>query len=205
VPIAGPAISSAILGQFAARKFTGRNAIDIASAVGSAVANYIILPNLVSCTLSGTAGPVGSITSIAAVGLEPTAMSGLMTSKALSKKLTGRDASGLFSAISMGLFQVMSTMFLTGSSIGCAVGAGIGKFTAVSAPALSKLILAQLTLKKIIGRDAINLADCIAFGLVTQLKSSVTISVVVVGAPAPVPPVGPILVAGIPSVFTKIS
>jgi hypothetical protein len=205
MPVVGPALSSAILGQFTARKITGRNAIDLASAVGTAVANYLIIPNLVTCTLAGTVGPIGNINSIVVAGIVPTTMSNFMMVKAASKKLTGRDVSKVFSAISMGLTQVLSTMILTGTAAGIAIGTGTGKFTAVNEQALSKLILAQMTLKKFTGRNARDLADCIAFGVVKQLQTTATFTVMVTGVIAPVPPVGPLPIAGIPSLFTKVS
>lgn len=205
MPVVAPSISSAILSQMSLKRLTGKNAIDIASAVGSAVANYIVIPNRVTCTLNGTAGPIGNINSIAVLGLVPTAMSGFMLSKAGLRKLTGRDIKNFFDAISFGLFQVLSTMILSGTSAGCAVGAGTGKFTAVSEQALSKLILAEFLKKRLRGKNNRDLADCIAFGIIRHLQSSVTFTVAVTGAIAPTPPTGPIAVVGIPSLTTKVS
>jgi len=205
MPVVSTVISGAIMAQFSAKKYTGRNAIDLANAVGSAVATYLVMPNLVSCTLSGVVGPIGNINSVVVGGLVPTTMSGFMLTKATSKKLTGRDINGILSAISSGIVQVLSGMVLSGTAAGIAVGTGTGKFTAVNAPALSKLILAQMVTKKLTGRNNIDLADSIAFGIVQQLKTAATFTVVVTGVIAPVAPAGPIAIAGVPSVFTKIS
>ena len=205
MPIVSKAISGAIQGQFALKKLTGRDAIKLAGVIGSSVSKYLMLPNLVTCSLSGTAGPIGNINSIVVVGLVPTAMSGFMFTKAVSKNLKGRDIKKLFDAISLGLVQILMGMVLSGSAVGIAVGGGTGTFTALSDQALSKIMYATMLSKQLKGRDAIKLCDCISFGIVNHLKTSVKFTTVVTGVIAPVPPAGPVAVVGILSVFTKIS
>lgn len=205
MPVAAPALSSAILSQMSFKQMTGKDASRIAGAVGSSLAGYLVIPNLVTCSLAGTAGLFGDINSLAVLGLVPSVMSNLMQSKALSLNLTGKDAIRLFNAVSFGTFQVLQTMVLTGTTVGCAVGAGFGTFTAVNEQALSKLMLQQMLSKNLTGRDAINLCDCISFGIVNHLRTSVKFSVVVKGAIAPTPPTGPVPVTNIPSVFTKVN
>jgi len=204
MPIAAKAIAGAIFAQFGARKYTGKNAIDIADAVGAAVATYIKTPNLVSCSLSGVAGPVGQITSLSVVGLNPTTMAKGMIAVATSKRLLGRDMQGLLNAISTGLAQTLMAMYLTGTAAGIATGAGTGMFSAVVGQNLSGLMYAQMASRKIIGRDYKNICDSISYGLATHLKTSVQFSVLCAGAVAPVPPTGPIAVAAIPSLTTSI-
>jgi hypothetical protein len=198
-------ITAGIFSQMNANKLTGRDGIKIADAIGTSVASYLMTPNLVSCTLSGTAGPIGNINSIAVAGLVPKAMSSLMVGKAASKKLKGRDIMKLCDSISNGIVQVLQGMVLSGTAVGIAVGGGVGSFTALSDQALSKLMLGLMQGKKINGRDIAGLCDSISFGVVNHLKTSVRFTTVVTGVIAPVPPVGPVAVAGIPSVFTKIS
>lgn len=205
MPVVSKAISGAIMGQFAIQQIKGRDAVKMADVVGTAVAMYLVTPNLVTCSLNGTAGPVGSINSVAVFGLVPTAMSGFMFAKAASKNLKGRDIKKLFDAISSGLSQILMGMILTGTSAGIAVGAGVGSFTALSDKALSSLMYSAMLVKQLKGRDAQKLCDCISFGIVNHLKSSVRFTTVVTGAIAPVPPVGPVAVMSIPSLFTKIS
>lgn len=205
MPISGSLISSAIQSQFLLRNISGRNAIDIAGAVGSSLAKYIILPNLVTCSLNGTAGPVGNINSVAVIGLVPAAMSNFMYGKSLSKQIKGRDIKKIFDSISTGIVQILVGMILSGSAAGIAVGGGVGTFSAVNEQALSKILLAELKLRNIKGRDSIKFGDCISFGVVKHLQSSVKFTTIVTGAVAPVPPAGPVAVIGIPSLFTKVS
>jgi hypothetical protein len=205
MPIVSQTISGAIQGQFALNNLTGRDAIKLAGVVGSSVSKYLMIPNLVTCSLNGTAGPIGNINSVVVIGLVPSSMSGFMLSKAASKRLNGRDINKLFNAISTGLVQVLMGMVLSGSAVGIAVGSGIGMFTALNDKALSKLMYATMLSKQLNGRDTIKLCDCISFGIVNHLRTSVKFTTIVTGTVAPVPPVGPVPVAGIPSVFTKIS
>ena len=205
MPVTSTILSGAIWSQMTLRRLVGKNSSDIASSVGTAIAQYIIVPNLVTCTLSGTAGPAGIISSTAVVGLVPTAMSSLMLSKAVLKRLTGRDIRTLFDAISMGVVMVLSTMYLSGTSAGCAIGAGVGKFTAINEKALSGLIWKEFLRRKLTGKNNRDLADCVAFGVIKHLQTTVFFSVLVAGAIAPVPPAGPVPVIGIPSLTTKVS
>ncbi|MBD3260234.1 MAG: hypothetical protein GF334_00925 [Candidatus Altiarchaeales archaeon] len=198
-------MSAAILGQMTAKQYTGKNASDLASAVGTAVSGYIVTPNLVSCTLSGVAGPLGNIQSVAVAGIEPNSMSTLMYTRALNKNISGRDIGGLFSAVSTGIVQILQGLVLTGTAIGIATGGGTGFFTAVNEKTLSGLIFAQMTLRQMTGKNARDLSDCISYGVVTQLKTTAKVTVVSAGTIAPVAPTGPVAVTGIPSATTSIS
>jgi hypothetical protein len=131
-------------------------------------------------------------------------MSGFMVQKA-GKKLTGRDAMGLFSAISTGICTALTAMMLTGTAAGIAIGTGVGSFTAVNAQILSQQIALQMRARKLLGKNNVDLADAVAYGIAQQLKISTKFTLLVTGAIAPVPPTGPIAVAGIPSIFTKVA
>lgn len=205
MPVATQILYGAIYGQMNAMRLTGRDSSKLANAIASSVAKYLIIPNLVTCSLTGATGPIGTINSVAVVGLVPKVMSSLMVSKAYSKNLKGRDISKLFDAISNGIGQVLQGMVLSGTAVGIAVGGGTGFFTAVSDSALSKMMLSFMKLKKIEGRDISKICDCISFGITNHLKTSVKFTLVVSGAIAPTPPTGPIVVMGVSSIFTKIA
>lgn len=205
MPISASLISSAIQSQFLLRGISGRDAIKIASSVGTSLAKYITLPNLVTCSLNGTAGPIGNINSVSVIGLVPVTMSNFMYSKALSMHLKGRDIKKVFDSISTGIVQILIGMILSGSAAGIAVGGGIGTFSAVNEQALSKILFSELKLINLSGRDSKSFGDCISFGIIKHLQTSVKFTTVVTGAIAPIPPAGPIAVMGIPSIFTKVS
>lgn len=205
MPIAASLLTTAIFNQMNANKLVGRDGIKLADAIGTSVSNYLMTPNLVSCFLSGTAGPTGNINSVGVIGLVPSIMSGFMVGKAASNNLKGRDMIKLYNSVSNGLCQVLMGMVLTGTAAGIAVGGGVGSFTAISESVLSKLMFLAMQSKKLSGRDTSKLCNVISFGVISQLRSSVKFTAAVTGVVAPVPPVGPVPVVGIPSLFTKIS
>lgn len=202
--ITGQSIGAAIFGQCSAVGFTGRDLQSLCSATGNAVFQNVIIPNLATCTVNGTAGPTGTIIHVVVAGMVPTAMSGLMNSKAATVGFRGREMSKLFSAVARGTVISLMSMQIQGSAVGCAVGAGTGRFFALQANALGGFIKAQDAVKRLLGKEVIKLADIFAFGIATHLAQSATFTVTVAGAIAPVPPVGPVAVASIPTVFTKI-
>ena len=198
-------IANNIYTQFSSRQITGRNARDLANAVGMATYMFVTTPNIVSCTLSGTVGPVGTIMSIVTLGIVPTAMSGLMMDQATAKKLTGRSLSTIFGAAATGLTISLTSLTLSGTSAGLAVGAGTGSFSYAVNKTMANILASQEVSKYLKGRNNVDLANCIAFGFVNHIKQSAKITVTATGAIAPVAPAGPIATANIPSVFTKIS
>ena len=205
MPVQANLISSAIMAQFAINSFTGKNDRDIADSVGGAVAKYVIIPNLVSCSLNGVMGPVGQISSITVVGIIPQVMGSLMITKAASLKFKGTKMIPFFNSIASGVSQVLLGMVLSGNAIGIATGAGTGKFTAVNAQILSKLILAELLRRRMTGKNNKDIADIVAYGIANHLKTSATFTVMCTGVIAPVSPAGPVAVVAIPSIYTKIT
>lgn len=208
MPVTPSALSLAIINQFSGVGFRsdreGNRLSDMASAVGNAVGNYLITPNLVTGFLSGTSGISASVTSLGVFGLVPQAMGLLMTQRASGSDIAGRDAPKFFNAVATGISIVLQSAFLTGTAAGIGPGTGIGRFTALNEVFLSLSIQAQLFGKDVAGRDVPNISDAIASGIVNHLLS-VTFPLSAVGAIAPTPPVGPVPVVGIPTVTTKIS
>jgi hypothetical protein len=194
-----------ILANESAKSFTGKNDMDIANAVASALSTYVIsTPSLVQFTLSGTVGPVGQVTSIVVAGIVPQAMAGLMFTKAASLGLRGKNTLQLFQAISNGVCTHLQTMQVTGTTAGLAVGGGVGRFTFINKAAVKGLLQVNFLGKLIKGKNAPDIIESIAFGFTNHMKSAPVVSAVVAGAIAPVPPAGPVAVAGIPTVINKI-
>jgi hypothetical protein len=198
-------ISGAIAGQFKGMGFRGRDAGTLANAIGTGLFVYLQMPNLVSCNFAlGFAGPIGNISSLLVGGLIPSSMAGYMLQKS-GKKLRGRDLSKLFNAISVGVCTSLTSMTLSGTTIGVGVGSGTGSFTAVTAEGLSKSIALQMKAKRLLGVNSVDLANAIGFGIAQQLKIATKITVMASGAVAPVAPTGPVAISNLPSIFTKIA
>lgn len=202
--ISGTTIGASIFGQCSAVGFSGRNLQALCSATGNALFQNVLIPNLATCTVNGTAGPTGTIIHVTVLGIIPTAMTSLMNAKAASVGFKGKDMFKLFNAVSRGVTISLMSMQITGGTIGCAVGVGTGRFYGLQANALGTFIKAHDSIKRLLGKEILKLADIFAFGIATHLSQSATFTVTVVGAIAPVPPVGPVAVVSIPTIFTKI-
>lgn len=205
--ISATLISQSIMSQFSAPNvgFKGTKDFNIADAVSKGVYAYLLTPNLVTCSLNGLMGPIGTINSIAVVGLEPNTLSTTMYTKARSdKQLTGRDIGKFFNAISIGICTQLMSMILSGTAVGIATGIGTGSFTSVVETALTSSIFGFMKINQLNGTKNLALVECISYGIATHLKS-VTFTVMVAGVVAPVSPVGPVSVIGIPSLYTQIS
>ncbi len=206
MPVVPPVLSTSVFTQLTAQSIKGRDAINLASIIGTAVSQYLSIPNKLTILMSGVAGPVGTVTSVAAIGLAPPAMAGLMLQKASLPpiSLKGRDVCRMFSAISLKICLSLQTMLVNGSAMGIATGAGVGSFTGVSPIGLSNFIYNNVLTKRFTGRDVKKLADSIAYGVAQHLITTVKVSVTCLGVPAPIPPAGPVPVLGIPATYNKI-
>jgi len=141
MPIVPQAMSGLIFMNETGVALTGKNTKDIADAVAQALSTYVLTnPSLISFFLSGTAGPVGNLTSVAVAGIIPQGMSSLMLTRALSKGLRGRSLKNLFDAISIGVSLHLSGMLVTGLTAGIAVGSGFGKFTYINDLVVSNML-----------------------------------------------------------------
>lgn len=203
MPISNTLISNAIKGYFALEGFTGRDMSALADAIGIGVFEDVCTPSITSGFLTGTVGPVGTVTSVSVAGIVSTAMASLIKAKGAQNGFTGRDMGKLADAVANGVCSVLLTMILQGTTVGLAVGAGTANFVGLNANKLSADI--KLALPSFTGRDILSLADMVATGIVMHLTSSATFSVVAVGAISPVPPVGPIAITGIPILVPTIS
>lgn len=204
MPINPNSFKSLIQSQYAGSGFKGKFDSNLASAIGTAIANYLLTPNLVTCTLSGSSGITASISSTSTIVTDPNLMATLMNQRALGDNISGRDAFKFFSSVAKGISFNLQSSFLSGFAAGIGPGGGIGRFTNLNEQIISRLITALFTSKSITGRDANNLSKAIAFGFVNHLVTFVTIPVVCVGAVAPIPPAGPVPVAGIASLSTQL-
>lgn len=205
MPISSTLFSGAIKVQMLAVGFKGRDMRKLADAIGRAMFIHLSTPNITVSTLAGTVGPVSNVNNVAVAGIVPTVMNSLIKAKGLQSGFIGRDLSKLARAISMGLSQILMTMVLNGSAVGIAVGGGSARFVGLNATILSNLIKVQMAALGFRGRDMFKLAGMVATGVVTHLMTSATFPVVATGVIAPIPPVGPLPIAAVPTVFSKIS
>jgi hypothetical protein len=184
----------------------GKNVKDIADAVAQALCVYTTTtPNLLSFFLSGTAGPVGNLSSIVVSGIVPQTMSSMMLFRANNKGLKGKNLKNLFDAISNGVSLNLMGMYVGGLTAGIALGMGFGKFSYINTMAVSNYLRSSFVIKMFKGKNVKDIIDAIAYGFSMHMKSTPTVTAGVLGAIAPVPPVGPIPVVMMPTVINTIS
>jgi hypothetical protein len=128
-----------------------------------------------------------------------------LRAKGLQNGFKGRDLGKLSRAVSTGLSQILMTMVHSGSAVGIAVGGGTSKFVGLNANALSKMLKYNMGNLGFKGRDMRKLASMVSTGVVTHLNTSATFPVIATGAIAPIPPVGPLPIMAVPTIFSKIS
>jgi len=206
MPVIPQAMSTSIFLNEKGVAFSGKNNKDIADAISMALCTYVTTtPNLISFFLSGVAGPVGNLNSIVVSGIVPQAMSSLMVSRALSKGLRGKSLKHLFDAVSNGVSLSLNGMFVSGLTAGLAMGNGVGRFTFIQDLAVANYLRASFASKLFRGKNVRDIIDCIAFGFSMHMRSSPIVSATVLGAIAPIPPVGPVPMVAMPTVFNAIT
>jgi len=198
-------IASSIKGYLALVGFQGRDMGKLADAIGRAVYIHLVTPDMAVASITGTVGPVGSVTNVSVQGIVPTVMQSLMTVKGASSGFSGRDLNKLSQAISNGISIQLMTMMLTGTTAGLAIGAGTATLTGINSTVLGSLLKAAFASVGFTGRDMLKLADMISSGVVQHLQTSASFAVIATGAIAPTPPTGPVPIAGIPTIFSQIS
>ena len=194
-------MTNLIAGNMATKSFTGREVLNLSDSISSALTSYLTsVPNLLIFSLTGVAGPVGTVTGTPFVGLSSQAMSSLMYLRGLNLGLSGRDTLQLFQAISTGVTSNLQAMQVTGTAVGIATGTGIGRFVGINKQAVSSLLLSNMSVKRLLGSSASHVVESIATGFSGHLLQTPTVTAAVVGAPPP----GAVPVAAIPTTFNKI-
>lgn len=170
----------------------------LASAISSAICSYVLSAGIVNSTNVVIGPGAGTFTGKVA-GLVSSTMAQLMTAKAASMSMAGRDISKLFNAVSTGVVTGFSTVMAMGTVIGGGPGTGTGKIMGLVPTALTGLIVAQTAVKLLSGKDMNKLVSAIAFGACTHIMSNGTITTTCIGAFAG-PPVGPVTIPAAPGI-----
>ena len=171
----------------------GSKSMPILSATSSAVCTYLPSAAVVVSTNIVTGPGAGTYTG-KIVGCVPSVMSSLMSLKASSSGIAGRDSKRLFNAISFGVCQTLQTLVIAqGTVIGGGPGTGQGKIINLVPSVLEQLIITKLTGKHLVGSKTMPIFLAIAFGICQHIMTSGTVITTCIGAFAP-PPAGPIII-----------
>jgi hypothetical protein len=196
-------LSSSYLGLQAKAKaasvsVAGEKLPGIVDSISMATATYVLGTAQVQATNVVLGPGAGTFTGTIA-GLNPTAMSTLMMTKAATAGFSGRDLKKLMDAVAFGVVQAVLQVVVQGSVIGGGPGTGTGKVLALVPTALQAQILAALSGRNLVGSKTNDLVGAMAFGICNHIMSAGTITTTCVGAFAG-PPTGPVTIPAAPGI-----
>lgn len=192
MPIVSTYMSSQILARDSSVTVSGQKLPGIASSISMAVSTYVLSAAQVQST-NIVLGPGAGTFTGTITGLSPTAMSGLMMTRAAMVGFCGRDLKKLFDGVAFGVVQSLLQSLAQGTVVGGGPGSGTGKIIGLVPSALQAQILAALAGKTLVGSKTSDLVAAMAFGICNHIMSNGTIITTCIGAFAG-PPTGPVTV-----------
>lgn len=162
----------------------------VVSCISKSTCQYLMLASTVPST-NMALGPGAGTQTGRIYGLTPGGMSTMMSLRAAPTGIAGKEAKKFFDAVSFGVVLSLNTVIVQGSVIGAGAGTGIGKVVGLVPSALELLMLGQMLIKFILGKNNRALASSVAFGICSHIMSAGTVMLTDMGAAAP-PPAGPV-------------
>lgn len=197
MPIVSTNMSQQMRLNATTKLITGDKLPDFVSAVSSATSSYLLSSAVVNSTNICLGPGAGTFTGTVK-GIIPLTMAQLMTLKATTLGITGRDASKFFEAISFGVSQILNgSAIAQGFVIGAGPGTGTGRIYALVPTALQSIIIANLAAKSITGEKLFSVTSAIAFGICNHIMSAAVVTTTCVGVAAG-PPAGPVTIPAAP-------
>jgi len=198
MPLLSTAMKGFIALKAASKAINGTKFTLLAGSIASASCKYVLASAMVTST-NVALGP-GSGTQTGKVsGLSEMLMSSLMTLKAASSGLTGRDIQKLFSAVSFGVVQGMKTALLQGTLVGAGPGSGTGKIINLVPSALTVILMGLCAGQSLSGQKLQALCSAISFGICNHIMINGLVTVTDIGVAAG-PPAGPVSIPALPGI-----
>ena len=198
MPLLPPTMQGLMQAKGASFLLSGNKFPDFVSAVSAASCQYILASAIVNST-NVALGPGGGTQTGTVQGLIPTGMASLMSSKALSVGLSGRNMNDLFESVSFGVCNGMSAATLQGTIIGAGPGTGIGKITGLVPTALEGAIYAQTIFRVLTGKNIRDIIAAMSFGICNYIMASAFVMCTDIGVAAS-PPAGPVVIPAAPGI-----
>lgn len=197
MPFVPSVMTGFMMAKAASKLMGGSKLLPEISAISSAICSYLSVAPVVVSTNFVTGPGAGTYTG-KLVGVVPSVMSGLMSLKAASKGIMGRDSKRLFDTVSFGVCQtILTSVFAQGTVIGGGPGVGQGKVINLIPSILQNIILLNMSGRLLGGSKARDIAGAMAFGICTHIQTTGTVITTCIGAFAP-PPAGPIPIPAAP-------
>lgn len=198
MPLPPSSIKGLIRTKASSQLISGDKLPDFITAISNATSQYILSAAMINST-NIALGPGSGIQTGKVTALVQQGMSSIMTFKASSYALSGRDIQKLLSAVSFGVVNAMKSIVLQGTIIGAGPGTGTGKIAGLAPPALEKLILAQSFFRLLSGDKLKSMVSAIALGICNHIMSAGVVNCTDIGVAAP-PPIGPITIPAAPGI-----
>ena len=167
---------------------TGVQFPSICTAVTDACVKHFIQPATVLVSATGTAGAgvVGPSSPI--VGPAPAAMASFMDNQMKTLALVGIQNLSLCTALATGIIAGLSTLALSGVSVGVGIGAGSGKIVGFNSAAFNGFLTQSMTQVAVVGAMSPNFITSLSNGICLYLNSVGSVPVVsIVGLPSSSP------------------
>lgn len=190
MPLLPPIMQSTIKFKASSKQIAGSKLPFIVSAISSSTCQNILLSSVIN-SVNNVLGP-GSGTQIGRItGLSSQGMSFMMSLKASSLGMSGRDLKNLFDAISFGVVNSLNGTIMQGAVIGGGPGTGVGRITGLVPSILASTMMSQNAFRMMAGSKLLNIVSAISFGICIHTMTLGVVNITNIGVAAP-PPVGPV-------------
>jgi hypothetical protein len=198
MPLLPPTMQGMIQLKASSTLMSGSKFPTLASALSSAICQYILMSAVVNST-NQAMGPGGGSQIGRIVGVNPSGMSAMMMLKATSKGIVGRDTRKLFDAVSYGVVNSLQMVVMQGTIIGAGPGSGTGKILNLIPTALEAFIFTQAAFRLLSGSKIKDIISAVAFGVCNHIMTVGTVTITDIGVAA-TPPAGPVMIPAAPGI-----
>lgn len=183
MPLAGPIFTSLLMQQFSAIGFKGSKLLQMASAIGNGVSNYLLTSSIYQGTAVGIIVGVGVGTGRVNGIIGPLVGTNIM-SMMTSMGFKGSKTLQLSMAIGKAFANFIKMGVVTSTCTGMAVGTGIGKLIVVG-PVMGTNIASMFTAVGFKGAKIQQFAMAIGMGICNSITSMGIVQTTIVGGGYP--------------------
>lgn len=168
----------------------------VASALGDGICKSLLLPGILSATLTGVSG-VGVVSAVSPPIIVPPVLAADILLGMTSVGITGVAAAQEATAIANGISMSMALAAVVGTCPTVSTGGGTALLTNYPPSTLYSLLMASATMYGLVGTEVSRKMDGLSKGISIGLMKMVAVPLVAVGPPIPPPPVGPVPSGGV--------
>ena len=187
MPLAPPILTGLLFAQYSAQGYTGPQLLQMSTAIGTGVANYLLASAIYQGVGVGVGVGAGVGTGFVQ-GIVGPAVGANIFSMMTAVGFTGPKAIQLAMATGNAFSIFISMGIVNSASIGLAIGIGTGKIIGVVGPAMAASILAMFTAVGFVGPKTPLLAMALGNGICNSILALGIVTTVIAGAGFPPTP-----------------